>query len=274
MSPLEIVALLLIGGAVGAYAGAIGAGGGFLVAPLLLWRHTDAPPETITAASLSVAALLSGTAAGLGLRDGRVDRALVLVLASVASLGALVGAAATSLLPRDVFALGFAGVLTLLASYLILRPSFGPAQVGARGWRRQQRDREGSVFVYQVPLRRSLPVGFGIAALASLAGIGGGIILVPVTTRVMRMPHWLGVPTAQAVVCIIALTGAAFQFAAGNADWGSEGPMADALWLGIGVVLAAPLGRQLNRRLGQGRLTRLLAVGIFAIVVQTILTEL
>lgn len=274
MPPLEIVALLLIGAAVGAYAGAIGAGGGFLIAPLLLWRHTDAPPETITAASLSVAALLSGAAVGLGLRDGRVDRALVLVLASVAIVGALAGAAATSLLPRDVFALGFAGVLTLLASYLVVRPAFRSPEPGARGWRRQQRDREGAVFLYRVPLRRSLSVGFAVAALSSLAGIGGGIILAPMATRVMRLPHWLALPTAQGVVCIIALSGAGFQIAAGNADWGSEGPMADALWLGIGVVLAAPLGRRLNRRLGQSRLTRLLAVGIFAIVVQTILTEL
>ena len=80
MSALEIVALMAIGLGIGTYAGAIGAGGGFLVAPLLLWRHADAPPEAITAASLSVTAVLSGAFVLLGLRDGRVDRPLVLVL--------------------------------------------------------------------------------------------------------------------------------------------------------------------------------------------------
>lgn len=274
MSALEIVALLAIGAGIGAYAGAIGAGGGFLVAPLLLWRHADAPPEAITAASLSVAALVSGAFVVLGLRDGRIDRPLVLVLGTVSVAGALAGAAATSALPRDVFAIGFALLLTALAASLMARPALSFLQPGARGWRRLHRDREGTRFAYRVPLRRSLPVGFAVAGLSALAGIGGGILLVPLANRVMRMPHWLTVPTAQGVVFVIALSGASFQIAAGNADWSNKGPMADALWLGVGVLLAAPLGRLLNRRLGEGRLTRLLAIGILAVVVQTILSEI
>ena len=273
MSAPEIIGLVLLGLLAGSYAGAIGAGGGFVILPLLLWRHSGAPPEAITAASLSVAALLAGASAGLGLRDGRVDRGLVLVLAAVAIAGALIGAALTTTVPRQVFALGFATLLLLAAAYLLWRPVFNLLQPGARGWLRNQRDAAGARFLYRVPLQRALPAAFGISTLAAMAGIGGGILLVPVATGVMRMPHWLAVPTAHSVVFLVGVSGAGFQMAMGNADWSSDGPMADALWLGIGVLLSVPAGRWLNRRLDEGRLMRLLALGLIAVAVQTILSE-
>ena len=274
MDAPEIVALLLIGLVAGAYAGSIGAGGGFVIAPVLLWRHADISPEAITAASLSVAAVLGGASAGLGLRDGRVDRALVLVLGGAAIGGGLAGAAITTVVPRTVFAIGFATLLLLLAGYLLWRPVFNLLQPGAKGWRRSLRDAEGNRFFYRVPLNRALPAALAVSTTASLAGIGGGILLVPVATGVMRMPHWLAVPTSQAVVFIVGVTGASFQIAAGNADWSSDGPMADALFLGIGVLVSVPVGRWLNRRLGESRLTRLLALGIIAVAAQTLISEI
>lgn len=110
--------------------------------------------------------------------------------------------------------------------------------------------------------------------MASLAGIGEGILLTPIATRVIRMPHWLALPRAQTIACTIAVSGAALHFALGNADWSGEGVMEDVLWLGIGVVLAAPLGQRWNRRYGEGRLTRLLALGLLAVVLQTIVSEI
>ena len=217
--------------------------------------------------------LLAGAAAGLGLRDGRVDRGLVLALAAVAIGGALIGAALTATVPRQVFALGFATLLLLLAAYLLWRPVFNLLQPGARGWLRNQRDAAGSRFLYRVPLQRALPAAFGVSTLAAMAGIGGGILLAPIATGVMRLPHWLAVPTTHSVVFLVAVSGAGFQIAMGNADWSSDGPMADALWLGIGVLLSVPAGRWLNRRLGEGRLMRLLALGVIAVAVQTILGE-
>ena len=54
MEPIEAVLLVVVGAAIGAYASAIGSGGGFIIAPLLLLRHEDSTPPEITAASLSV----------------------------------------------------------------------------------------------------------------------------------------------------------------------------------------------------------------------------
>ncbi|MDE2640627.1 MAG: hypothetical protein OXI03_08610 [Chloroflexota bacterium] len=57
MSAPEIIGLVLLGLLAGSYAGAIGAGGGFVIAPLLLWRHGDAPPRAAAAPPSSAATL-------------------------------------------------------------------------------------------------------------------------------------------------------------------------------------------------------------------------
>ena len=60
------IGLVAIAFAIGAYAGAIGAGGGFLLAPALLLRH----PAAITTATLTVVLAASAKAALAGLRGG------------------------------------------------------------------------------------------------------------------------------------------------------------------------------------------------------------
>ena len=64
------IGLVAIAFAIGAYAGAIGAGGGFLLAPALLLRHPDADPAAITTATLTVVLAASAKAALAGLRGG------------------------------------------------------------------------------------------------------------------------------------------------------------------------------------------------------------
>ena len=273
MSLPEAVALVGAGTLIAVYAQAIGVGGGFLIAPLLLWRNGEAPPDEITAASLSVVALVSGLAVATGLRDGRVDRGAVGALALVAVPGALLGATGASLLGRQEFALGFTALLLLLAVHFMWHPAIALFDPGAGGWRRRVRDRDGNVFLYRIPLRRSAPFALGAAALAALSGAGAGILMVPLATRVMRMPHWLALPTAQGVVFIVAVTAVLFHLALGRLDFDGAGPMGDVPWLGLGVIVAAPLGRRLNRRLGESRLTRLLAIGIVAVAVRTLIAE-
>ena len=270
MGALEALALVALGAAIGAYAGAIGVGGGFLVAPLLLFRHDVAPPEAITAGSLTVVALVSATAALLALRDGRIDLPAAGLFATAAVVGALVGAALTPLLPRDVFAFGFATFLILLAGYLLWRPTVQLFDPGAQGWRRRRHDRAGGQYLYRIPVRRSGLAITGAALFAAVSGAGAGLLMAPITTRVMRMPHWLGLPTGQAMIFIIALTGVVFQVAAGNANLENDSPMLDAVWLGIGVILVAPVGRLINQRVGEGRLTRMLALAIVVVAVGTI----
>ena len=265
LSPVEAAALVVAGFAIGAYATAIGAGGGFLFAPLLLLRYADAEPAAITSASLSVVAVSSGLSAVMGARRRRIDYPVAGALAAAAVPGALIGASLTGFLPRQLFTGGIAVMLLLLAGYLGWRPRAAFVDPVRRGWRRRFRDGEGDVYGYRIPLLRSAVTTLVAAFVAALAGIGGGVLYVPLATRVMRMPHPLAVPAAHIVIATLAVVVAAFHFAAGHMDE----PMRDVVWLVAGVVIANPVGQRLNRRLGEGTLTRALAAGLLLVSLRT-----
>lgn len=251
--------------AIGAYATAIGAGGGFLLTPLLLVLYPDSAPEFVTTASLSVVAVSSGLSSVVAARRGSLDRPMAALLAAIAVPGALLGASGTQLVPRDVFAAGVAGLLLVLAVYLIWRPAASLVDPVARGWRREVRDREGDTFVYRVPVGRGVVATAGTSLVAGLAGIGGGVFFVPLETRVMRIPHTLAVPVAHIVITTVAVTVVAFHLAAG--DTGE--PLRAVPWLTAGMLAANPAGQRLHRRLGEGPLTRLLAAGLLVVSVRT-----
>ncbi len=265
MQPLEALLLVAIGIGVGTYAAAIGSGGGFIIAPLLLLRHASASPPEITAASLSVVLILSSMSSALYWRAGRLDVPLALALAASAIPGALLGAALTSFVPRTVFALGMALLLFVLGVRMIWRPRVLLVTPLAGGWSREFTDRRGQLYFYRVPMLRALAATVGAAFFAALSGIGGGPFFMPLATRVMRLPHAVAVAVAQVVFVGLAATTVALQLAAGHA---SE-PLLDVPWLGIGVLLGNPAGLWLNQRLGEGPLTRALAAGLLLISVRT-----
>ena len=262
---LEWLGLLAIGLAVGAYAGAVGAGGGFLVAPVLLLRYPDAPPEEITTATLAAVALSNGASALYAGRRSRMDRPLAALLVAAALPPALLGAAATALLPREVFTLGFAALLLATGLYLVRRPMAGIVAPVRHGWQREVQDREGATFVYRVPVWRSLAATATAAGVSTLAGIGGGLLYSPLATRVMRIPHALAVPIAQVLITAVATAAVALHLLAGHAG----DPIEDVPPLTIGIIISVPLARRLHDRLGEGALTRALAAGLFIVGVRT-----
>jgi uncharacterized membrane protein YfcA len=270
MDAVAWLGLIAVGVGIGAYAGAIGAGGGFLLAPVLLLRYPEASPAEITTATLTVVLVAAVAFAFAGVRGRQLDRPLAALLVAAALPAVIAGAAATALLPRTLFALGFGLLLLAVGVYLGWRPTATMLDPVRGGWRRELVDGEGNVFVYHLAVRRGVAATAAAAFLSTLAGIGGGLIYTPLATRVLRVPHALAVPLAQTLLAGVALVGVLFHLGAGHA----ADPMADAPPLALGVVVATPLGRALNRRLGEGLLTRALAVGLIAIGVRTALIVL
>jgi uncharacterized membrane protein YfcA len=262
---LEWVGLLAIGFIVGAYAGSVGAGGGFLLAPVLLLRHSEAAPEEITTATLTVVAISNATHALYAGRRRRMDRPLAALLVAAALPTAVLGAAATALLPRDVFTLGFALLLLLTGAYLVRRPESGIVAPVREGWRREVRDREGATFVYRVPVVRGVTAIAAAAGVSTLAGIGGGLLYSPIATRMMRIPHTLAVPLAQVLITAVATSAVLLHLAAGHAG----APRDDAPALTVGLLASVPVARRIHDRLGEGVLTRALAAGLFIVGIRT-----
>ena len=111
----------------------IGAGGGFILVPILLLIYPNYPPETITGISLTIVFLnaVSGSVAYSKMK--RIDYKSGFLFAAAALPGALIGAWTTKFLPRLLFNGIFGSILILLAVYLALKTqknTIGPTGYG------------------------------------------------------------------------------------------------------------------------------------------------
>ncbi len=264
MEPLEFAALIGLGVVIGVYATAVGAGGGFLFAPVLLTRHAESSPAEVALASMCLVLASSGLASARLARAKRIDYRAVGMAAAMAVPAGLVGATGTAQLPRDVFAGGFAALLAGLGAYLIWRPTGDAGAVGQRGWRRMIRDGQGDLYLYWIPVRRSLAVIGLTSLLTSLAGIGGGLFFSTITVRVMRMPAWLGVPASHAIVSSIAVVVVLYHTT--TQHFGD--PLSDVPPLLIGAMIANPIGIRVTARIRETALSRLLALGMLIVAVR------
>jgi uncharacterized protein len=266
MSPELAASLVALGFIIGVYASATGTGGGFLIAPLLLIRYPEVTPAAITAASLSVVLLSSGTQSLIVIRERRTDYVVALAMAGVTVPAALLGALSTTVLPREAFAIIFAVLLFSVGTYVLVRP-IATISVPTRrwGWRRDRTDSDGNRYLYRIPLLSSAAPSAGSGFIAALTGIGGGPIGVPIMTRVMHVPHAIAVPTMHLVIVIQTVFVLSLHVLLSSPG----DPMRDVPWLGAGVILAGPAGAWVRRRYGEGLLMRALAVGLFLIAIRT-----
>ncbi len=121
MSLESTVLLLVIGFITGGYGTLIGAGGGFVLLPILLLLYPQESPEILTSISLAVVFFnaLSGTEAYALMK--RVDYKSGLMFSLAALPGAVLGALTTALIPRWLFDSVF-GFLIIGASVYLLLP--------------------------------------------------------------------------------------------------------------------------------------------------------
>ncbi len=175
---IEFGVLALLGVALGAFGTLVGAGGGFLLVPILLVTYPDTPPETITAMSLFVvlANAASGTVAYW--RQRRIDLLTGGLFALATLPGAIGGAILVSYIPRQMFSILFATVLSAIGGWLLLSRDVTAIRaplVGRGVMRRRITDHTGYTYVYGYRLWHGLSTSAVVGFASSLLGIGGGI---------------------------------------------------------------------------------------------------
>ncbi|MBI4199910.1 MAG: sulfite exporter TauE/SafE family protein [Chloroflexi bacterium] len=253
---LQLAGIGLVAGTWGAL---IGAGGGFIMVPLLLLFDPALSAAKVTAASLVAvfATGLSGTTVYARLR--RIDYLLGALFLAATLPGGVLGALAVNHIPRGLFQVLFGGLLSLVALYIFARPRYrAPSAAASRGARRRLVDSTGVAFEYRADLRLGLAVTSVAGFLSGMLGVGGGIFAVPAFVYLLHIPIHVATATTQFM-----MVGTTLVANATNILEGDLGGLWDtALALTAGTVVGAQVGARLSRTIGSVRLSRVLAAAL------------
>jgi uncharacterized membrane protein YfcA len=246
---LEAIAIIVVGLGSGVLSGMFGVGGAVLTTPGL--RAFGATP--LEAVGSTIPAILPGALTGAWryAREGLVDRQIALTAGTLGAAAAVAGAALSDHVNGHVLMLLTAAML-LWGGLRSMRPERGQVDelvlVGAPARTR--------VIAQAAPSNAvTAAVGIGAGLFAGLLGVGGGVLLVPAFTTLLKLPPKKAVGTSLAAVAMFSVPAMATHAWLGHINW------TYALLLVVGVVPGARLGAHLTVRGSEARLR--LLMGLF-----------
>lgn len=260
----QLLWLIPLGFAVGTFGTLIGAGGGFILVPVLLIIYPDKSPETITSISLAVVFFnaLSGSAAYARMK--RIDYKSGLMFAAATIPGSILGAFTTSYIPRRWFDAVFGLLMVAASVFLMLNPK-EESKDGIdtdnprKGYIiRNITDLEGINHIFSYNPAVGIVLSIFVGYLSSLLGIGGGIIHVPALVHLLNFPVHIATATSHFILAIMALSGSIVHLANGTLSQGFFQTAA----LAAGVLLGAQLGAKLSNRIRGVWIIRGLAIAL------------
>ena len=269
----DFLGLVGLGLAVGAFGTLIGAGGGFVLVPVLLILYPQDSPALVTGISLAVVFFNAASGSAAYHRMRRVDIVSGLMFAAATIPGAVLGALATSWIPRRTFDIAFGILLTVGSVYLFLRPtgSAGPVRQRHTGrFLRTVVERDGTAHTWSYNPYLGVGISVFVGFASSLLGIGGGIIHVPVLAQLLDFPVHIATATSHFTLAIMALVGTLVHLAKGELapGFGRIVPLA------IGVVAGAQVGAALVEARGGVWIMRGLAVALGLVGVRILVAAL
>ena len=245
-----IIEALVIGLLVGIVVGSLGAGGGILSVPILVYILGQDPHQA-TGLSLIIVGLTAAVSLTTRARSGNVAWREGALFALVGLVGTWVGSALGPLVSARALMLSFCALLAAVAVFMVrsqLHPSAssssdeaGDANVNKGSWT--------LATVCQVIALATL-TGF----LTGFFGVGGGFAIVPALHLALRYPMKRASATSLLVMVITAAFGLASRTIAGTLTITAEAGVMIALFtaasMGGGIVGARLTKRMSNRVLG------------------------
>ena len=286
-----ILTALAVGALIGLVVGALGAGGGILSVPALIYLLGVAPHE---ATSASLVIVLFTALAALGGRIGKntICYQIALVFAALATVGTWLGSLANQAVSADLLMYAFA-LLLICVGLVMLRRAYpglfrGAARAGSSGVFSDDgvaaADDAGGTgstpalravsamgevtSIGAVPLWRVALVATITGALTGFFGVGGGFAIVPALTLVLHLPIKRAASTSlliMAITAVVALVARAQTSL--SVDLGVIGAFTVASMLG-GVA-----GAPLTRKVSSQKLTASFAALLLAVAVATLVGQ-
>lgn len=235
MNPILSFACLIITGiTAGTASGLFGVGGGFLMTPVQYWLSLTGGMDSTLATRLAfgtslavmIPTMISGAAAHHS--RGAVNWKAAVPMGCAAIFGGLAGGTIAAHLPGIVLRMFFAILIIVMAARMVWHIRSCPVC-----------EPRGSTGIY-------ILIGFLIGIVSGLAGIGGGILLVPVLVILLGYPMHTAVGTSSACL-IFSSAGAVTAYVING--WGVAGlPLysigyVDLLTFAILAITTIPLAR-------------------------------
>ena len=270
----HVLVLVLAGFIIGSLGTLIGAGGGFLLVPLLILTHPQFSPELITAISMAVVAsnAVSGTLAYA--RLGRIDYRAGVVFAAFTIPGSILGVYLTQYIPLHWFHLVFGGLLILLGVALFRNPpervNMRDPDLTLRRWKKQSiLDKKGITFTYIYNQTAGILISIAVGFISPLLGIGGGIIHVPFMVRVLRFPVYIATATSHFILAIMATCSVMIHVRNGN--YADPAVLRMVACLCGGALIGAQVGARLSHGIKGNTIIRVLAICLALVGVRILL---
>lgn len=253
--------LIPLGVVIGAYGTLIGAGGGFVLMPLLLLLYPSEGPTILTCISLAVVFFnaLSGSGAYAWMR--RIDYKSAVLFSAATIPGAILGALTTTFIPRQLFNAIFGLFMIAGSVLLLLRPSSDKREkknIPKPYLKRNLIEADGTHHNFSFNPITGVGLSLLIGYISSLLGIGGGIIHVPVLVHLLNFPVHIATATSHFILAVMAFTGTAVHIVTGAFSHGIR----RTICLAIGVFIGAQLGARLSNRVHGDWIIRGLAMAL------------
>ncbi|MCC7524042.1 MAG: sulfite exporter TauE/SafE family protein [Chitinophagaceae bacterium] len=256
--------LLLTGFFIGTIGTLIGAGGGFILVPLLLITHPQLSPEIVTAISIVIVAAnaISGSIAYS--RSGRIDFRAGWLFAAFTIPGSILGVYTTQYIPHTAFHIIFGILLLALSAFLLFKknepvridPEIAEPSGGHRV--RTLTDKENTTYKYSYNAYAGAAISAIVGYLSPLLGIGGGIIHVPALVHWLRFPVHIATATSHFILAVMATVSVIVHGLQGN--YNDPYVFRMVLWLCVGVVIGAQLGAWLSHKIKGRMIVKALAI--------------
>lgn len=266
---LSLLFFAALGFVVGAYGTVIGAGGGFVLVPILLLMFPDYKPEKVSAISLGVVWANAASGSFAYARQHRIDYVTGLLFAISSLPGVVAGALVVHLVPQRLFSLLF-GLLLLGMTGLLLHQPVTPIQppLSGRGLLvRTVVTPEGITYRYGYKVWQGVLLSVAVGFASSLFGIGGGIIHVPVMISLFHIPLQFAVATSHFILAIMSGGGTLVHLVNGTLG---DRPLAQAVALSVGAIPGAQVGAWMSHRIKGTIVIRLLAVALLGLAARLI----
>lgn len=214
MTVLGLAALVALGSFGAGLLGALtGLGGGIVVVPMLtILFHVDFR-YAIGASLVSVIATSSGSAAAY-VREGYTNVRVGIFLEVATTVGALIGAALTGVIPTSALSVLF-GLLLLYTAYRSFQPRAVPVVTStSHPWATRLRMNSSypTATGMQAYAVQRVPEGFGLmlvaGVLSALLGIGSGVLKVLAMDRAMKLPFKVSTTTSNFMIGVTAAASA------------------------------------------------------------------